>query len=97
MPAFKEKFINEISKKDNKISISGLIIDKEDNLIFIDDSTGVISVNIETNLPINTFVRVYGYLIQNNEEMQLQGQIIQDLSNTNKKLYQKIKLLMNQK
>jgi len=97
MQAYKEKFINEITKQDTKVAISGLIIDKEDNLIFIDDKTGVIAVNLETTLPINTFVRVFGYLINNGNEMQLQAQLIQDLSNVDKKLYNKVKTLMNQK
>ena len=97
MQAYKEKFISEITKQDTKVAISGLIIDKEDNLIFIDDKTGVIAVNLETTLPINTFVRVFGYLINNGNEMQLQAQLIQDLSNVDKKLYNKVKTLMNQK
>ena len=94
MPAYKEKFINEITSQDVKLAISGLIINKEDNLVFIDDNTGVIPVEIETNLPINTYVRVYGYLI-NNE--QIKAELIQDLTQANKQLYNKIKKLLNQK
>ena len=97
MPAYKEKFINEITIKDIKIAVSGLIINKDDNLIFIDDGTGVIAANIETSLPINSFVKVFGYLINNGEEMQIQGQLIQDLTQVNKKLYNKVKILINQK
>lgn len=97
MPAYKEKFINELDLKDNKISVSGLIINKEENLIVIDDGTGAITADIETNLPVNTFARVYGYLVNNGEELRIQGQAIQDLSNADKKLYAKVKILMNQK
>lgn len=97
MPSYKEKFINEIDKKDTKIAVSGLIINKEDNLIFVDDGTGVIAVDLETYLPINSFVRVFGYLINNGEEIQIKGSIIQDLSQVNKRLYNKVKNLMNQK
>jgi len=97
MPAYKEKFINEITEKDTKIAVSGLIINKEDNLIFLDDGTGVITINMVTDIPINSFVRVFGYLINNGEEMQIEGQIIQDLSKIDKKIYNKLKSLMNQK
>jgi len=97
MPAYKEKFINELDVKDNKIFVSGLIINKEENLVVLDDGTGAVTANIETNIPINTFVRVYGYLINNGEELMIQGQAIQDLSNVDKKLYAKVKALMNQK
>ena|SRR3989344_3547226 len=96
MPSYKEKFINELGKEDKKIAVSGLIIDKEDNLIFIDDGTGVLAVDIETNLLINTFVRVFGYLI-NNGDMKLKGEVIQDLSPANKQIYNKVKILLNQK
>ena len=97
MPAYKEKFINEITRDDRKVSISGLIINREDNLIFVDDGTGVIAVNIESQIPINSFVRVFGYLLHNNDEVQLQANIIQDLSNVNKEAYNKLKKLLNQK
>ena len=97
MPAYKEKFINDITREDRKISISGLIINKEGNLIFVDDGTGVIAVNIESQVPINSFVRVFGYLLHNNDEVQLQANIIQDLSNVNKEAYNKLKKLLNQK
>ncbi len=97
MPAYKEKFINDLSKDNNKVAISGLIINKEDNLIFIDDKTGVIAVNIDTNLSINTFVRVFGYIVNNGNNLQIQGQLIQNLNDANKQLYNKIKILLNQK
>ena len=96
MPSYKEKFINELTKEDKKIAVSGLIIDKEDNLIFIDDGTGVIAVDIETNYIINTFARVFGYLI-NNGDMKLKGELIQDLSQANRQIYNKVKILLNQK
>lgn len=97
MSSYKEKFIREITPEDKKISISGSIINKEDNLVLIDDSTGVIAVNINTSLNVKTFVRVFGYLIRNNNDFQLQGQIIQDLGNVNRTLYNKVKSFLNQK
>ena len=57
MPAYKEKFINEITSKDSKVAVSGIIIDKEDNLIFLDDGTGVMPISLETSLAVNTFVK----------------------------------------
>ena len=97
MPAYKEKFINQITKEDSKIAVSGLIIDKDNDIIFIDDTTGVIAVNVQTDFPLNTFVRVFGFLVNNGEGTQLQGQIVQDLTQVNKQLYQRTKKLLNQK
>ena len=96
MTFYKEKQIREIIKDDNKVCISGLMINKDNNLIFIDDGTGVFPVSIETNLQVNSFVRVYGYLVKG-EELSLQGIIIQDLSKVSKNLYNKLKTLLNQK
>ncbi|MEK6932358.1 MAG: hypothetical protein AABW56_01025 [Nanoarchaeota archaeon] len=97
MPAYIEKFISELNIKDSKVAVSGLIINKDENLIFIDDKTGAIAISIQTDLPINTFVRVLGYLMTQNKEFQIQGHVIQNLNKVNKKLYNKIKLSMNQK
>jgi len=97
MPAYIEKFISELNSKDSKVAISGLIINKDENLIFIDDKTGAIAVSIQTDLPINTFVRVFGYLMTQDKEFQIQGHVIQNLNDVNKRLYNKVKVSMNQK
>ena len=90
--SYKETFINQL-KENSKVTISGFIIDKNENSIVIDDNTGTFPVIIQTNLELNTFVRVFGYYA--NE--QLQANFIQDLSKINKQLYNKLKLILNQK
>ncbi|MEK6835919.1 MAG: hypothetical protein AABX55_02755 [Nanoarchaeota archaeon] len=96
MQAYQEKFIKDLTKQDTKVAVSGFIVDKNNNSIIVDDNTGSIPVIIETNLNLNNFVRVFGTLIYSNEP-QLQAHLIQDLTNVNKQLYQKVKLLLNQK
>lgn len=91
-PAYKETFINEL-KENSKVAISGFIVEKNEGSIIIDDNTGTLPVIIQTNLALNTFVRVFGYYANN----ELQGNLIQDLGNVNKELYNKVKLLLNQK
>ncbi|MEK6907066.1 MAG: hypothetical protein AABW45_00920 [Nanoarchaeota archaeon] len=91
-PPYKETFINKLQNS-SKVSISGFIVDKNENSIVINDNTGNLPVIIETNLELNTFVRIFGYY--NNGT--LQADFIQDLSNVNKQLYNKVKLILNQK
>ena len=90
--AYKETFINKL-QDNSKVAISGFIVDKNENSIVINDNTGNLPVIIETNLALNTFVRVFGYYVNG----QLQSHLIQDLSNVNKQLYNKLKLILNQK
>lgn len=91
-PPFKETFINEL-QNNSKVSVSGFIVDKKENSIVVNDTTGSLPVVIETDLELNTFVRVFGQYMNG----QLQGYVIQDLSNVNKQLYNKAKLILNQK
>jgi len=90
--AYKETFINKL-ENNSKVSISGFIIEKNENSIIVDDNTGTLPIVIQTTLSLNTFVRVFGYY--NNG--QLQGNLIQDLTQINKQLYNKVKLILNRK
>jgi len=90
--AYKETFINEL-KENSKVSISGFIIAKNENSIILDDNTGKIPVIIETNLELNTFVRIFGQHVNGS----LQGHLIQNLNNINKQIYNKVRKLLNQK
>lgn len=90
--SYRETFINEL-KESSKVSISGFIVQKNENSIVIDDNTGTLPVIIQTNLELNKFVRVFGYFSNN----QLQADLIQDLSDVNKQLYNRVKSILNRK
>ena len=79
--AYKETSINKL-EDNSKVSISGFIIEKNENSIIVDDNTGTLPIIIQTALSLNTFVRVFGYY--NNG--QLQANLIQDLRYGNKKM-----------
>lgn len=90
-PAYKEANINKLSKSTLKIAVSGIIVNKEESSITIDDGTGSLPILITTELPLNSFVKVYGMLIPLESNYEMQGHVIQDLSNINQKLHKKIK------
>ena len=94
IPAYKEKFIKDIKKEDIKIAVSGIIVSKDNGKIVIDDTTGNIPVEIETELEMNKFVRVFGVLIPYDDGFEVQGHIIQDLSELDIEKYMKVKALL---
>lgn len=95
--SYKETNIKDIiSSKQKKIAIAGYIVSKNLDKISIDDSTGVINAIIETDLPINTFVKLYGFLLDyGNNSYEIQGHLIQELSNVNQSLYKKVKSMLS--
>jgi Tat protein secretion system quality control protein TatD with DNase activity len=95
-PSYKSTSIKDLSKETLKIAVTGLIVNKNENTITIDDGTGSIPVLIETDLPMNTFVKIYGILIPAEEGFEMQGHVIQDLSKINQELYKKVKSFLEQ-
>ena len=91
-PSYKETLVNEL-KENSKVAVSGFIIEKNENSIVINDSTGNLPVIIQTDLGLNSFVRAFGYYSNGS----LQANFIQDLGNVNKQLYNKVKLILNRK
>ena len=76
------------------VSLSGMVINKEDSSFILDDSTG--QVMISNNQEVNgDFVRVFGRVNMIGEEIQIQGFIVQDLSKVDKFLYKKVQELIH--
>lgn len=90
-----ERTIAEIKPEDIRINIVGTIIDKNDDStsIVIDDGSGKVAVSFETaqSAEINQFVRVFGRAIPLENGVELQGEIIQDMSKLDKGLLKKVK------
>lgn len=94
IPSYKEKFIKNLSKEDVKVAISGVIVSKAEGKIIIDDTTGTIVTDVETNLSVNDFVKVFGVLLPYEEGFEVQGHLVQDLSNLDAEKYLKVKSLL---
>ncbi|HLC57408.1 MAG TPA: hypothetical protein VJH95_02455 [Candidatus Nanoarchaeia archaeon] len=90
-PPYKEVSVKAITSEHKKLAVSGVIVSKNLDSISIDDGTGVITALIATELPINTFVRVAGFLLDYGNGYEIQAHFIQDLSTVNQKLYKKVK------
>jgi len=93
-PAYKEMVIKDISKNNHKVAVAGIIVDKNEQIITLDDGTGTLPVLLSTELPVNILVKVCGILISSDQGFQLQGHLIQDISQLNQALRKKVTSLL---
>lgn len=83
-PASKRK-ISEINPNlDSRVSVLGRIIDMNETILVVDDSTGKINVSLseDTIKPVlkpGRLIRVFGFVIPS-EQVEIQAEIIQDMS-----------------
>lgn len=90
---YKEKYIKDLRRNDTFVSISGIVVSKNDNNIMIEDNTGRIVVNIDKG-DVGKFVRVFGRVLPFEEGLQVQGDVFQDLGEMDKFLYNKVRELL---
>lgn len=91
-----EKRISELKNGDMRVSLIGTVIDKQENRIVLDDGTGKVNINFEVapDVEMNQFVRVFGRVIQAGDDIEIDGEIIQDMEKLDKDLYKKVNSLM---
>lgn len=94
-PPYQEVAIKDINREAKRIALAGILISKEEERFILDDGTGSINVLGNTELPLNTFVKVYGQLLIYPESYALQSHAIQDLSSINQQLYKKVKSMLS--
>ena len=94
MKGYKEVFIKNLTGDTNTVSVSGVIVNKEDSNIIIDDTTGVLQVDVDNDFNVNDYVRIFGNLIKLEDKLVLKGDFIQDLNKINKELHRKVKELL---
>ncbi len=87
-----EKKVAEITPDDIRVRILGTVIDKKDNRLVVDDGTGKIDIVFDepVNTELNKFVRIFGRVIPAEGGVELQGEIIQDMSRLDKELLKKV-------
>ena len=88
-----EKKISEINGNDTRVRILGTVVAKDGNTIVLDDGTGRISATFETEPQVNIkqYVRVFGRVLQVDENIEIQGEIVQDMTQLDKELFKRIK------
>lgn len=90
---YRERYIKDLSREDGFVSISGVVVSKEGDNVILDDNTGRVSVNINMG-EVGQFVRIFGRILPFEEGIQIQGDVLQDLSEMDKFLYNKVRELL---
>lgn len=87
-----EKKISDIKRDDVRVRLFGMVIDRKDNLLVLDDGSGKINVVFEepVNADVNKNVRVFGRVMPAQEGFEIQGEILQDMGNVDVELYKKV-------
>ena len=90
-----EREIASIQAGDIRVSVIGTVIDKneEGTRLVLDDGTGKVSVTLETpaEAGVNQMVRVFGRVIPLEKGVELQGELVQDMSKLDMAFVKKVK------
>ena len=91
LPSF-ERRISEVSSKDIRVRIYGTIVDSQVDSITLDDGTGTVKVGIEQSVKADpgSKVRVIGRVIPFDAGVEIQAEIIQDMSGLDFDLLRKV-------
>ena len=98
---YNKRKISEINlENDFKVKVVGMIVDKKDETILIDDGSAKLQVfvnlpNIIDTINLNQLIRVFGSVMPTDEGFELKADIVQDLTGLNVKLYKKVDELYN--
>jgi predicted membrane protein len=84
--------VSEIGRGDVRVRLLGTVIDKNENVIVIDDGTGKINVTFgePVTFETNQLVRIFGRVIPMEEGFEIQGEVIQDMKDVDLDLYKKV-------
>jgi hypothetical protein len=97
LPAVERK-IGEIGKNDIRVSILGTVVDKNENVVIIDDGTGKIQATFDdaVNCEVNQLARIFGRIIHTDNGIELQGEICQGMSKIDLSMYRKVQNMWNE-
>lgn len=81
LPA-KNRSISDIKPEDIRVAIIGTIIGKQGNVLVLDDGTGKVNVTFEEPIKFgeNSLVMIMGRVMPLESGVEIQGEIVQDMS-----------------
>lgn len=92
----KEKRISDIKPDDIRVSVTGTVIDKQDDgVVVIDDGTGKVNVTFDDpevlkSVELNQLVRILGRVMPVENGFELQGEVAQDMSKLDLELKKRV-------
>ena len=93
LPAIEKKIAEIDPERDVRIRILGKIINKEDEVITVDDESGkaeIITSDVEVDVNIGDLVKIFTRVLPLEEGFELRAEIIQDVSTLDLDLYKKV-------
>jgi len=96
-----EKKISDIKPDDIRVSVTGTVIDKQDDrVVVIDDGTGKVNVTFDDpealkTVNLNQLVRIFGRVIPMEKGFELQGDILQDMSKLDMELKKRVESIIS--
>lgn len=93
--SYAKKKIDEINPDiDYRVKVIGLIVDKTDDTIVVDDGSSKVRVFVDADvmnkIGIHQFVAVFGSTIPSDKGFDLKANVIQDLTGLDLNLYKKV-------
>lgn len=94
LPAVARK-ISEIKPDDIRVRLLGTVIDVQGDIVILDDGTKKINITFEEPVKAgpNQFVRVLGRVMPMKDGVEIQGELIQDMSALDKEMLKKVEEL----
>ncbi len=84
------KAIRDINEKDIRLRLVGTVIDYQNGSIMLDDGTGQAEIVSETPAKVGSFIRIFTRVLQLENKYELRAEVVQDLSDVDKRLYKRI-------
>ncbi|MFB6100572.1 MAG: hypothetical protein ABEK16_04835 [Candidatus Nanohalobium sp.] len=94
------KNIDEIEpQSDIRVRIVGTVLSVEEDSVSLDDGTGTVEVFLEDedleDVEENQRIRVLGRVLPTPDSFEIQGEIVQDFSDVDQKLHDRVKKVVN--
>ncbi|MFP4229664.1 MAG: hypothetical protein ACLFRK_00815 [Candidatus Nanohaloarchaea archaeon] len=94
------KKVEEINpQSDIRVRVTGTVLSLDDDSISLDDGTGSVEVFLEEDqmedLEEGLRIRVLGRVLPTPDSFELQGEVVQDFSDVDPELYDKVKKVVN--
>ena len=87
-----ERRIADIKPEDIRVRVTGTVVDMQGEAAVLDDGSGKIHIALEqgTEIKPGALVRVFGRVIALEDGMELQAEIVQDMSGLDLELLKKV-------
>ena len=91
----RETLIRNIKVVNEKVAISGILVLIENEFCLIDDGTSTAKAFFtDLNFPLGSYIRIFGIVVSLDNGIEIQADLVQDLSKIDKILHRRVKELL---